>query len=302
MLRTQTRAPQRRRSYAVIGLCLFAGAVVVLPDTSASQQQTDGSISAGRISLGVLPMPSGPGSVPATSLARGITLGIEEAQRSARLFGWDVVAVKPPESVGGDDAIQFLKRSNVTAIVGNLADTLQKPLTNRHPVMIAAGRRMRGAPCNENEFHVLPLLDSAQWNSVGRPGSFASYAGLLAWDSSLERFGAAQLNERYQRRFGSPMDEEAWAGWMSVKIVLDAVLRIKSAEPCALERFLLSADARFDGHKGVQLFFDPQTRELIQPLAARANAGEAELVDVMTRHAPVAHRTSAGTACQVACA
>jgi hypothetical protein len=124
---------------------------------------------------------------------------------------------------------------------------------------------------------------------------------LVAWDSSLERFGAAQLNERYRKRFHSEMDEHAWAGWMSIKILMDAVLKISTTEPCALERFLLSADARFDGHKGVPLFFDPQTRELVQPLFAPRVSGEPEVVDLRLRADTASGRHGVGSPCPVRC-
>jgi ABC-type branched-subunit amino acid transport system substrate-binding protein len=102
---------------------------------------------------------------------------------------------------------------------------------------------------------------------------------LVAWSSSLERFGAAQLNERYRKRFGVEMDEDAWAGWLAIKVLLDAVLRKGTADPCTLERALIAGE-RFDGHKGVPLFFDPLSRELVQPLFALRTSGEAEPVDV----------------------
>jgi hypothetical protein len=108
----------------------------------------------------------------------------------------------------------------------------------------------------------------------------------------LERFGAAQLNDRYRKRFGSEMDERAWAGWMSIKILLDAALKTGTSEPCALERFFLGAEGRFDGHKGVPLFFDPATRELVQPRYSPRPSGEPEVVEIHdnpnARHGPPA--------------
>jgi hypothetical protein len=79
----------------------------------------------------------------------------------------------------------------------------------------------------------------------------------LDWHPDLKRFGAEQLNERYLRRFGMPMDEAAWRGWVAVKIAAELALRNAGADPTA---------ERFDGHKGVQLRFDPDDHTLIQPV------------------------------------
>jgi hypothetical protein len=128
------------------------------------------------------------------------------------------------------------------------------------------GRPSSSAPieCADRAFHLLSV------NAING----------VAWHPALERFGAGQLNDRYRKRFGAEMDERAWAGWMSIKILVDAALKMGTSDRCALERFLLSAQGRFDGHKGVPLFFDPVTRELVQPRYTPRPSGEPEVVDV----------------------
>lgn len=76
---------------------------------------------------------------------------------------------------------------------------------------------------------------------------------VVDWHPDLERFGAEQVNERFRRRFGRPMDEGAWHGWMAVKIAVELALQI----PPGASRTLLSAlrTSVFDGHKGAQLRF-----------------------------------------------
>jgi hypothetical protein len=276
------------------------------PATSQSMRR---DAAARRITFGIFAPGAAAAETRGAGALRGVTLGIEEARLTARLFGWEVLVVKHPDSLGGDDAIRFLAAAGVTAIVGNLTEVLQPRGPSRGfsglpnvPLLIDIAARRPADNCDDREFHVLPLLDSTQWVASGSQESFLRYARLVAWDSSLERFGAAQLNERYERRFGTAMDEQAWAGWMAVKAVLDAVMRSETSEPCALERFLVSARARFDGHKGVQLFFDPRTHELVQPLYVGGGAGEAEAVDVaMTGRAGNAGATN-GTTCAGACA
>lgn len=275
---------------------------------TATSQPTRRDASPRRITFGIFAPGAAAAETRGASGLRGVTLGIEEARLTARLFGWDVVVVKNPDSLGGDDAIRFLAAAGVTAIVGDLTGILPRKGTlpgfsglPNVPLLIDIAARRPADECDDREFHVLPLLDSTQWMASGSREPFARYASLVAWDSSLERFGAAQLNERYQRRFGTAMDERAWAGWMAVKAVLDAVMRSETSEPCALERFLVGARARFDGHKGVQLFFDPRSHELVQPLYVRGGVGEAEAVDVaMTGRAGNGGATN-GTTCAGPC-
>jgi hypothetical protein len=86
--------------------------------------------------------------------------------------------------------------------------------------------------------------------------------GLRAWAGGLEKFGAAQLNARYSAATNRTMDEDAWAGWMAVKIMLESTLRA-GARP--LTEYLRNERTFFDGHKGVPLRFDA-ARVLQQPL------------------------------------
>jgi hypothetical protein len=283
----------------------LVGCLIALLSSSASPQRParDGALQ--QLTIGILePRESVPDSSTARSI-RGITLGIEEAQRTARLFGWEVVALRPPDSLNAGDAMRFLATQGVTAIVGNLTASLQPRSRLRSaPVMIDVEKRSGTPPntCAQSAFHLLPSLDSSQWAARGHREMWARYAGLLAWDPALERFGAAQLNERYRNRFGSEMDEHAWAGWMSIKILVDAALRKGTKDPCTLERFLLGTDARFDGHKGVPLFFDPRTRELVQPLFAHRAAGEPEAVEIgLAPETPIEQHRTQASPCSVTC-
>jgi hypothetical protein len=83
------------------------------------------------------------------------------------------------------------------------------------------------------------------------------------WHDSLTRHGAAQLNERFARRFGAPMTARDWAGWMAVKIVWEVVARHGTTAGALATA--LAHGARFDGHKGRPLVFGAD-RRLGQPL------------------------------------
>lgn len=83
----------------------------------------------------------------------------------------------------------------------------------------------------------------------------------VAWHPSLRRYGAAQLNERFRERTGRGMDENAWYGWMAVKLVAEAGLRGRPL-----------AEARTDGHKGGALSF--REGRLHQPLYVLLEDGD----------------------------
>jgi PQQ-dependent catabolism-associated beta-propeller protein len=86
-------------------------------------------------------------------------------------------------------------------------------------------------------------------------------SGPPLWSPMDTRFGASELNDRFRARFQQPMTSDAWHGWIAVKALVESALRAPAkADLCdALVR------ARFDGHKGTPLFFDPRTRVLRQP-------------------------------------
>jgi len=83
----------------------------------------------------------------------------------------------------------------------------------------------------------------------------------VVWHSSLRRFGASELNERYRRSTGRPMTDAAWKGWFAVKAIGEAAMRGGDDDRCAA-----IAALEADGHKGEPLSFDPLTHLLKQPL------------------------------------
>lgn len=95
-------------------------------------------------------------------------------------------------------------------------------------------------------FHVSssPAERLERWDGEGE---------VVDWHHSLTRFGAEQLNSRFEARFGAPMDSLAWASWLAVKIAAEMALRGRPLEKL-----------RFDGHKGQPLWF--QGNRLRQPL------------------------------------
>lgn len=107
-----------------------------------------------------------------------------------------------------------------------------------------------------------PTRAPARWFGVcpaASPRGAAAQDSVVGWDGALEKYGAAQLNDRYRGRWGAPMSDAAWRGWLAAKIAWEAALR-GPRDPAALARWLASPAARFDGHQGVPLSFDARHR------------------------------------------
>jgi hypothetical protein len=62
------------------------------------------------------------------------------------------------------------------------------------------------------------------------------------------------------------MDGPAWTSWLAVKIVWDAFTHARDSRPGALQRYLESAGALFDGYQGIGLTFRPWDHQLRHPV------------------------------------
>jgi hypothetical protein len=111
--------------------------------------------------------------------------------------------------------------------------------------------------------HIAPLPSGAEACEFSvAPADSKNDRQVVAWDASLDRFGASELNERFERKYRTGMSGAAYLGWVAVKALVEAELRRKPDE----DYCKTLAGLRFDGHKGRPLFFDPATRSLSQPL------------------------------------
>jgi hypothetical protein len=173
---------------------------------------------------------------------RGATLGLEEAQRTAGLLR---ATLRAAGATGGE------------ALIG-----LEAPAGELRVPFFAAGEPGAApAPVRPRVFRV---ASSPRFRRQVLARQTTRGLRVVDWHPGLERFGAEQLNQRFQRRFGQAMDESAWRGWVAVKIATELALR---AAPGAGVRMLdLLRLAAFDGHKGAQLRFDLKDHYLIQPV------------------------------------
>ncbi|HEX6560122.1 MAG TPA: hypothetical protein VF021_11685 [Longimicrobiales bacterium] len=195
-----------------------------------------------------------------TDALRGARMSVRESTRAAALLGANLTAVElrlKADTTAGK-AAAWLASNHVAAVVTactspRLAQLLE-PLMRAHVVAVNAA-----APPD-----TVPGLCKTDVLSVVPAGSRQSQ-GTVVWDATLERFGAAQLNARYQAANHSAMTSRAWCGWFAVKLLWESATRAGSADAPALRAFLASTRAAFDGHKGAMLRFD-ETRVLRQPL------------------------------------
>ena len=216
-------------------------------------------------------------SSPSDDQRLGYELGLDEARRAASLFGGVI------EDVSLDSA-QSPSRG-LSAIIGG-GDTsasnawIRRAAQDRTLYMNVGctSDALRGADCSRAAFHVAPsdamLRDAAALShAAGDP---------MAWSSTLARFGADTLNQRFTSKFRRPMTSSAWASWFAVKILWESALRARSGDAEQIASYLTRATTQFDGHKGSPLSFRAWDHQLRQPLYVVARAPAKGIVEVPT--------------------
>ena len=100
------------------------------------------------------------------------------------------------------------------------------------------------------------------------PRPVAGTQGLTptAWHKTVETFGAAQLQKRFEELAGRWMNDRDFAAWMAVRSLATAITKQRAAEPQGIRHLLLSEQLPLDGFKGRKLSFRPWNGELRQPL------------------------------------
>ena len=103
---------------------------------------------------------------------------------------------------------------------------------------------------------------------IQQPQIVVGNAGLVAlgWHWAWERQGAPQLNRRFEKKAKRQMTDYDWSAWMSVKTVVEAVLRTKSTDYLQLSNYIKGPDIILDGFKGARLSFRSWNNQLRQPI------------------------------------
>ena len=104
--------------------------------------------------------------------------------------------------------------------------------------------------------------------ALPRPVIGATGLVALEWHWALERYGAPQVNSRFEDRSedGRRMSWQDWSTWIAARAVLTAYTKAREPGPDGVEAFLRSEDLRLDGSKGVPLTFRPWSGQMRMPI------------------------------------
>jgi hypothetical protein len=190
---------------------------------------------------------------------KGFELGTAEAARSASLFNVEVSSQRLP--------VDGIKSSNAAVVFTCADETTTREVAEQCAqagiIHVNCGSRadaLRRSFCSASTFHV----EASQAMYDGARALAPDAKRIELWDAALERYGAAQLNDRFKSFSGEKMNGAAWAGWFAVKVVFESYLRGSGD----ILRWIASDTAQFDGHKGSPLSFRSWDRQLRQPLYA----------------------------------
>jgi len=87
-----------------------------------------------------------------------------------------------------------------------------------------------------------------------------------AWHKIHERWGATQLQRRFQKQAKRAMTSTDYAAWLAVRAVGEAVIRSGSHKVTDIRAFMLSDEFSLAGFKGTKLSFRQWNQQLRQPV------------------------------------
>ncbi|ROM55264.1 ABC transporter substrate-binding protein [Pseudomonas rhodesiae] len=100
------------------------------------------------------------------------------------------------------------------------------------------------------------------------PRPVAGTQGLTptGWHKTVETYGAAQLQKRFEALAGRWMNDRDFAAWMAVRSVASAVNKLHQVDPQAIRQLELSEQLPLDGFKGRKLSYRAWNGQLRQPI------------------------------------
>lgn len=209
------------------------------------------------------------GWAPALAAVRTVHLHVSDVAR-----GPDAQALRDGVELGLHDAQQASTMLRVSLVVHRGGAGLGSG-SGQHVLIIVAERDdesmgVGAAPCATRVYTcALRQRRADDWSVASRPVPFTAGPRRPDWHPALVTPPAAQLSARFADRFGVPMTEPAWRGWMAAKAAFEMALRAGAGEDDPLV-------LRLDGHKGQPLRFS-EDGHLVQP-TCRVVAGRAALV------------------------
>ncbi len=176
-----------------------------------------------------------------TTVWRGIEQGLREANILGGFTGhtYTVEPVSPEALLGAQR-----DKLPLAIVAATDAETLQR-LSAKFAAasvavlnLLADDDALRQA-CLPNLLHVVPSARMkadavAQWQKR-KP---TAQVQARAWHEDYTKFAAGELNNRFRKAQGLPMDDDAWAGWAVLKLLSEAVARAQSLEPTRILAYL----------------------------------------------------------------
>ncbi len=100
------------------------------------------------------------------------------------------------------------------------------------------------------------------------PRPVAGTQGLTAtgWHKTVETYGAAQLQKRFEAHAGRWMNDRDFAAWIAVRSIASAVSKLRQSDAAAIQQLALSDQLPLDGFKGRKLSFRSWNGQLRQPI------------------------------------
>lgn len=100
------------------------------------------------------------------------------------------------------------------------------------------------------------------------PRPVAGTQGLVptGWHKTVETYGAAQLQKRFEDYAKRWMNDRDFAAWIAVRSIASAVTRLRDADAMAIRALSLSPDLPLDGFKGYKLSYRTWDGQLRQPI------------------------------------
>ncbi|WP_296714190.1 ABC transporter substrate-binding protein [Rhodoblastus sp.] len=100
------------------------------------------------------------------------------------------------------------------------------------------------------------------------PRPVAGSAGLVptSWDASNEQWGATQLQQRFERKFGRPMTPLDMNSWTAARMIGEAAAHDAADDAAAMKGYFLSKDFALAAFKGQKLTLRDWNLQLRQPI------------------------------------
>ncbi|MCQ2031918.1 ABC transporter substrate-binding protein [Stutzerimonas zhaodongensis] len=86
------------------------------------------------------------------------------------------------------------------------------------------------------------------------------------WHKTVETYGAAQLQKRFETHANRWMNDRDFAAWIGVRSLATAITKLGITDARAIRRLSLSETLPVDGFKGRKLTFRPWNGQLRQPI------------------------------------